>query len=132
MKSLKINLLIYAILLLKPLCAYSWDSLYLLENCKEHINFKELVKINNHPTSLDDPIVRFANNGNLCLGYIYGFLDANLSYIQEKKYCIPDPIDTYQIAKLYSKYLDNHPEKLHQCASLTLSEALIEYFPCKK
>ncbi|MFO2501729.1 Rap1a/Tai family immunity protein [Legionella pneumophila serogroup 1] len=128
---MKIKLPIFSILLLIPLCTYSWDSLYLLENCKEHINFKELAKIKNEATSLDDPIIKFANNGNLCSGYIHGFLDAHSFYIQEKKYCIPDPIDTYQIAKVYSKYLDEHPEKLHQSSSFTFSEALIEYFPCK-
>jgi hypothetical protein len=67
----------------------------------------------------------------LSLGYIHGFLDAHSYNMQEQKYCIPDPIDTYQIAKVYSKYLDDHPEKLHLSASSTLSNALMEYFLCK-
>lgn len=131
MESLKVKLPIYTILLLIPLCVYSWDSLTLLENCKEHINFKELVKIKNTATSLEDPIIKFSISGNLCSGYIHGFLDAHSYNIQEQKYCIPAPLDTYQIAKVYSKYLDDHPEKLHLSARSTLSEALIEYFPCK-
>jgi len=50
---------------------------------------------------------------------------------QEKKYCLPNTIEAYQVAKIYSKYLEEHPEKLHQNSNITFSEALIAYFPCK-
>lgn len=129
MKPFKINVFICLVLFM-PLYAYSWDSLYLLEKCKEHINFTELAKINNKITSLDDPLFKAVANGNLCSGYIRGFLDSYTYYIQAPKYCIPEPVDTYQIAKVYTKYLDDHPEKMHLSASFTFSEALIEYFPC--
>ncbi|HAT1942727.1 TPA: hypothetical protein RG395_001046 [Legionella pneumophila] len=130
MKSLKIKLPFFAIFLMIPLYTYSSDSLILLERCKGHINSMELVKSNGNVTSLEDPIIKLSLDGNFCVGYIHGFLDAQSS-IQEKKYCLPYPIDTYQIAKVYSKYLEEHPEKLHQNSNITFSEALISYFPCK-
>lgn len=116
-----------------PLYTYSSDSsdsLILVERCKGLIDATELVKSKSNITSLEDPLVKLSLDGNFCAGYIHGFLDAH-SFIEEKKYCLPYPIDTYQIAKVYSKYLEEHPEKLHQNSNITFSEALIGYFPCK-
>lgn len=77
----------------------------------------------------DDPMLIVSLQMNYCVGYINGFSD-NYSLIQEKKICLPTEIEAYQIAKVYVKYLDDHPEKLHQNSNITFPEALNTYFPC--
>lgn len=113
-----------------PLCAYSLDSLTLVKKCKGFIKFTELGKYEFNVKSVEDPIINLANESSYCVGYINGFLDS-YSLAQEKTYCLPNPIEAYQVAKIYSKYLEEHPEKLHQNSNITFSEALIAYFPCK-
>ncbi len=113
-----------------PLYTYSSDSFILWKKCEGYINSTELIKSNGNVTSLEDPKIRLSLDGNFCVGYIHGFLDAQSS-MQAKKYCPPYPMDTYQIAKVYSKYIQEHPEKLHQNSKITLLEALITYFPCR-
>lgn len=116
--------------MINPLCTYSLGSSSLLDKCKGLIKFTEIGKNGVTIQSAQDPNIILATQMNYCIGYINGFFD-NDSLTKEKKYCLPDEIETYQIAKVYSKYLEDHPEKLHQNTNITFSEALITYFPCK-
>jgi len=89
--------------------------------------------------------VRIANDNTLgldadasyCLGFITGIMTmtdevqtANPKYA--KLPCYPDGTMTAgQAARVVTKYLNSHPEKLHRDAHILVIEALREAFPCK-
>jgi len=45
-------------------------------------------------------------------------------------FCMPATVTNDQIVKIFIKYLDEHPEELHQPASLLLATSLRKAFPC--
>lgn len=53
----------------------------------------------------------------------------------DKKYasfCLPASVDMPQVAEVFVKFANSHPEKLHVPAIHMLQIALETYFPCKK
>ena len=52
------------------------------------------------------------------------------AYKVKSKYCLPNAADFNQITRVVEKYLENNPAKLHESASLLMSLALREAFPC--
>ena len=68
----------------------------------------------------------------LCNGMIVGF-DYGYSYKnRDKTYCVPSGVNQGQIVKVVRKYIDEHPEKLHELYGKLIIEALNESFPCNK
>ena len=62
-------------------------------------------------------------------GYITG---VNESIGVLGAYCIPKNTDGMAILDIVFRYLENHPEKRNQIASLLVIEALKEVYPCYK
>ena len=100
----------------------------LLELCKS--TTKELTK--QSPEDL--------YNSSHCFGYIEGITDTNLMYevyLETKQnenvkplFCVPDNGSISQVTKVVIKYLEDHPEKLHEHEISIVTTALRQAFPC--
>jgi hypothetical protein len=73
----------------------------------------------------------------ICLGLLDGFL-MGFAYGMEvtnnkkiKFWCEPEKMHMDQLVKVFLKFLNEHPEKLHFKYEDTLAAALMTYFPCK-
>lgn len=72
----------------------------------------------------------------VCDGYIYGthdtLMDMFTSFPKETilHYCPPKEVTTGQIAKVVMKYLEKHPEQLHEKADFLIHKAVQKAFPC--
>jgi Ssp1 endopeptidase immunity protein Rap1a len=85
--------------------------------------------------------IKASSEGAACISYIKGtvaaFIIANvhIDKVLEKKekvlYCKPRDVSFDQAEQIIYKYLNNHPEKLQEPASLLILFALKEAFPCK-
>lgn len=65
---------------------------------------------------------------NSYMSYTLGVADStyNILWCPESS-----KINTAQVAKIVSKYLNNNPEKLHRDASSLVINALMQAFPCE-
>ena len=71
------------------------------------------------------------NAGN-CFGYIRAANDMYEVMVNNsnRTICIPSGISGKQLIRIVDKYLKEHPEKLHNVATLLVYEAFQESFPC--
>ena len=71
----------------------------------------------------------------LCAAYIQGaevgHRVTSMLNKQDSLYCLPEKATHGQTAKVVSKYLKNHPEKLHETAIGLVYIALRSAFPCE-
>jgi Rap1a immunity proteins len=70
-----------------------------------------------------------------CMGYICGVVDAPTIASRRNESgafsaCIPESVSKGQLVRIYLKYADNHPERLHLVAAIMVIEALEVAFPC--
>jgi len=70
-----------------------------------------------------------------CTAYVAGYLDA-LHLMSDlgkgRLFCQPeDRLSVTQAERIFTKYLEAHPEQLHKSAEFLLSLSLVEAFPCK-
>ena len=74
-------------------------------------------------------------SGLHCLGLMQGIISLNMHYQIKNKdellFCSPDSITPLQTARIVSKFLNDHPEKLHEFGPYLAIEALIKVYPCK-
>ena len=85
--------------------------------------------------------IKLTAEGAACYAYIKGTVAAliianiHIDKVIEKKekvlYCKPRAVSNDQVEKVIYQYLNNHPEKLNEPASLLILFALKEAFPCK-
>jgi hypothetical protein len=47
-------------------------------------------------------------------------------------FCLPSAVTNGQVIEVFVKYVNEHPEKLHLSSSTQLTDALLQYFPCKR
>ena len=70
----------------------------------------------------------------LCLGVIDGVVQTSISYQNrgvEPIFCLPsERIGSNQIARIVTQYMSENADKLHFSASLLVSAALKDAFPC--
>ncbi|HLY61128.1 MAG TPA: Rap1a/Tai family immunity protein [Terriglobia bacterium] len=72
----------------------------------------------------------------LCLGYLAGFLDGFGQGLTsgargEQAICPPaEHFNMNQVARVVSKFLRDHPERLHQFADHLVLDSMHEAFPC--
>lgn len=71
-------------------------------------------------------------NAGSCWGYIRAANDMYEIMAQDsiRTICIPSETGTQQMIRVVVKYLIDHPERLHNVASLLIYEAFKESFPC--
>ena len=76
-----------------------------------------------------------ATQYNVCAGYVIGLVDYQgtlvaWSLVEKPIFCTPDNVRASQLVKVITKWLNEHPEKLHQSASSSVPIALYDAFPC--
>jgi hypothetical protein len=73
---------------------------------------------------------------SFCLGYMMGAVEIS-TYLHQNgigssvDVCIPESVDGKEMALVFLKYLDDHPEKLHVNAATAVHAALAQAY-CKK
>ncbi|MGA7225461.1 MAG: Rap1a/Tai family immunity protein, partial [Candidatus Acidiferrales bacterium] len=91
-------------------------------------------------TSADKPPVKSFDVG-FCFGFIDGANSAHQVWAASDKtnhrnhamsYCFPDSVTNGQMLRVFVKYLDEHPQDLHEPAALLYIEAMRRAFPCGK
>ena len=81
-------------------------------------------------------------NAGECMGLVRGIMDT-MTLWQSLDHggpvdntaihgCIPDSIKTMQGARIVTKYLKEHPEKLHLPDTRLVLMAMVDAFPCSK
>ena len=74
-----------------------------------------------------------------CLGYILGVHDgftagvafqAEHQHEEKQLYCLPGRIPAGQLEKIFLKWAEDHPERLHEDSVILLLNAWREAFPC--
>src|SRR5210317_2065525 len=75
-------------------------------------------------------------NVGICYGFISGVINNHKVMFKYRKvqklFCTPENQSNAEIAKIYMKYLDAHPENLQMNGALLLDAALKEAYPCPK
>ncbi len=125
-----ISIIVITAFLLIPSISFCQDNLSgdsLLRDCNNALGgFNSLAR--------NDAI--FAGN---CIGVLYGYYSLGLMYLaylqnypEIPKICFPtdEALSTGQLAKILVKYLENHPERLHENPSRLMWDAFTEAFPC--
>lgn len=76
-----------------------------------------------------------AFGSGFCLGFIRGARD--MAFLlddvtpEEHRSCVPDGVTTGQLAKVFVRWADSHPEQLHVPAVVGVHRSTIAAFPCK-
>jgi hypothetical protein len=83
----------------------------------------------------NDPNIDIAGAG-FCMGFVIGIKDTlRLAYEASPdsiiKTCIPREVTGFQAIRVVTKFLENHPEKLHEDEYILSVTALREAFPCE-
>ena len=69
-----------------------------------------------------------------CAGTIIGIAGTHNIFVNfknaEKYYCMPDTVDVGQAARVIVKFLNKHPESLHNDGVSLAIRALVLAFPC--
>jgi hypothetical protein len=69
-----------------------------------------------------------------CAGTIIGIAGTHNIFVNfknaEEYYCMPDTIDVGQAARVIVKFLNEHPESLHNDGVSLAIMALVQAFPC--
>lgn len=120
---------------------YSADKLR--EFCSEGLKCRE------SPSSCE---LREVASLSACLAYVSGFREGHFMgvadatgkgskkqsqysieelYRKQSWFCLPGEVSSNQIAKIFLKYVGDHPEKLHRPAFEQLYEAMKVSFPCQ-
>jgi len=76
-----------------------------------------------------------AAKGNVCFGYVTGVVDVHNVFVSNNEmnpfWCAPDGINSSQLVRIVTKYLQEIPEALHFSASSIIIFALRDAFPCE-
>lgn len=75
-----------------------------------------------------------SSDTNLCFGYLQSAADTHHAYTKsglvEPIFCRPEGVSVGKLVLIVVKFLDTHPEVLHNAAGGLVSAALREAFPC--
>jgi hypothetical protein len=66
----------------------------------------------------------------VCEYYVLGVYDGFRSGDSEYKICAPEDVTVREMALIVSKYLYQHPEKLHSPVPHLVIDAVLQTFPC--
>jgi len=116
--------------------SYAVSSSDLYKACKISI------KLNNNSNQAATPseIIKQTMCNYYFLGLVrgaelQGYLDYKLQndlYENILRACKPPNVTVEQVVKIFIKYLDNHPEKLHLLPATIVHFSLSEVFPCNR
>ena len=68
-----------------------------------------------------------------CLGFVHAAKSilAFWEYDETGYVCIPESVSNGQVIRVYVKWLNEHPERLHELDALLFITAMQESFPCE-
>ena len=66
-----------------------------------------------------------------CMGFING-VRSSVMLFKLNTTCIPEAVTLAQSIRVVHKYLNEHPERLHEHKIILTLDALKEAFPCKR
>jgi len=73
--------------------------------------------------------------GNDCNGYVTGISDIYVTLVEwgnvKPAWCIPVGVDSDQLIRVVTKYLQENPEELHLTAGSLVANAFGRSFPCE-
>jgi len=73
--------------------------------------------------------------GNTCAGFVVGVSDAHQTFVNwglmKSAWCLPDGVNTIQLVRIATKYLQENPKDLHVVAGSLVGAALGLAFPCE-
>jgi len=72
-----------------------------------------------------------ANHSGYCLGYFWAVIRWNETGRTRSSLCVPQRVTVDELRKVFLKYMNDYPEKLHEDADLMVWEALMGPFACK-
>jgi len=100
-----------------------------------------LASPNSHAFITGNNLVEYCDNleqdvadfdGGFCVGYVGGFTQA-LHWVSDKnKICASDNVTQKQVVSIVRKYMEEHPEMLHERADMLVIIALRRAFPCSE
>lgn len=78
---------------------------------------------------LEDPI-----GAGYCMGLMQGIIETTRFYQDRDKSlaCLPEGLEKGQAARVVTKFLNEHPERLHETSALLAIVALATAFPCAR
>ncbi len=132
MRSLQITLLLFCCVFLAAQETLAQGNFQigsaLLSQCKTWIRVSE--------EGGDVPeVVSQLRQGSVCEGYIAGAADS-FNFVQQvkkpqlRRLCIPAGVTTLQLARVFVKYAEANPEKLHYNAAVLVFNAFVTDFAC--
>jgi hypothetical protein len=68
--------------------------------------------------------------GSFCAGLIHGLLYAGNSFGGQERFCVPRGVGTTQLARVVFRFLEEHPERMHEEFGHLGLEALQQAWPC--
>jgi len=74
-------------------------------------------------------------NASVCVSFIHGMriaTDIHQHQLKVSLFCTPHKVSAMQTVRIVYKYLQEHPEKLHESKNWLVLYALEEAFPCNK
>ena len=93
----------------------------MMNDCKSAINILE-----GKPGGTGHPLS--------CTGYVSGYGDGYFMgrLLSEKgmTICLPDGLIVAQRIRVFLKFLEEHPERLHEHIGVLYTKAMVEAFPC--
>jgi hypothetical protein len=102
------------------------DGNALLDNCKTVLNMGGRT----HTVKGKD-----AHKMGYCRGLLRGLILSMQYYKASSRkdalYCTPDDITSEQAVRVVVKYLEGHPEELHETDAILATKAFMQAFPCK-
>lgn len=87
-------------------------------------------------TAVTPPDRGEALKAGVCIGFIDGWLQLAMMLkpplVSQELFCPPKGVTNQQVIDIVVKYMNDHPEKLHQPAAQILYDAISDSFPCSK
>ena len=92
---------------------------WLVEACRTHSKERGTL------TNVDNMKLSF------CGGYMAALMELrDVQVPKERLFCVPEGASVGQMAKVFVKYADQHPERLHHPRMILVTDALQQAFPC--
>lgn len=118
------------------------DGNQMLKACKAYLN---MMSLSDRPAN--DPGFRDVDylelmNGTYCKGYLMGIVEEQFVWAAAdppaptgadpgvRHFCLPDALTPEQEVRVIVKWLEDHPEQLHEGALVVVHRALGEAFSC--
>jgi hypothetical protein len=67
----------------------------------------------------------------VCSSYVEGFMDGIEASKGAREICWPKGVTVFQVVRVVTKWLNDHPEDLHHTARVEVMIALTTAFPCR-